>query len=111
MFSPNFEIASQRFPQDRDSPVLPKKEHHFKQLFRDALLIIGIQKTKKNDGFLETERPFSIIGDIPNRYPLYKVDMGLIIKAPSIPRGHHHFPHFPQGFQGRSQFSQLSNYM
>ena len=32
------------------------------------------------------------IYDIPNRYPLYKVYMGLIIKG-TISRGPHHFPH------------------
>ena len=31
-------------------------------------------------------------GDIPNKYPLYKVYMGLIIKG-TIPRGPHHFPY------------------
>ena len=31
-------------------------------------------------------------GDIPNKYPLYKMHMGLIIKGPQS-QGYHHFPY------------------
>ena len=31
-------------------------------------------------------------GDIPNKYPLYRVYMGLIVKGPPS-QGHHHFPY------------------
>ncbi len=57
--------------------------------FRAPLTSLALWSEFLNS-FEVTKDPFK--GDISNKYPLYKVYMGLIIKG-TIPRGPHHFPY------------------